>query len=399
MVAPWGIFQPGGVSSAVAGLGGALERSGRWNVHYLELADADSDVVTEAGRVVHRRRMRAGPAAHVNPRQRLAFIATLPATVARTAMLIRNHGIDVVNVHFPTPEAWLFAALRRRGLFRGKLLLSVHGMDVRGTLCTVPGRAAMRWIYESADAIVACSNSLARELPPLLPAAAERVHAVHNGIDPWTAPGGPHAHQRGPSAVPHAPTLLSVATFEPKKGLDVLLDAFAICRRRHPGLLLRMIGQRRSRDPTHAEIVARVAAMGLRDCIEIETDVPNRVVREALRQADVLVLPSRQEPFGLVLLEAGLLGTPIVASEVDGIPEVLPSDDYGLLVRPEDPGALAEAIQRVLADPGAAHDRAINMKRRVVEHFTWDAAAARYEAILSALQGAGNISRVRPDAR
>ena len=385
MVGPWAIFEPGGVSSVIANLGAALERSGHWQVHYLQLADADADTDSPQGHRVFHRRIRPVPPARSTLRTRLAFALALIPNVLRIRALLRRHRIAVINVHYPTPEAWLFAALRTWGLFKGKLVLSIHGLDIRETLRHAERARAMRPVYSAADAVVACSNSLARDVPRLAAPLAERTRTIYNGLDPAAATASRSIRQ--PKGTPvSGPVLLSVATFETKKGLDVLVRAFAICLGTHPSMRLRMIGQRRTGHATYEEIVQQVAALGIVDRVEFFTDLPNEHVMAAMAAADAFILPSRCEPFGLVLLEAGAIGTPIVATDVDGIPEVVPSADYGLLVPPDDPTALADAILSVFRDPAAAQHRADNMRRRVRQQFTWEIAATRYEALLEVLR-------------
>lgn len=399
MVAPWPVFEPGGVAKVIASLGAALERAGQWHVSYLEIAAHDGDPAGATGPKVYRRRIRPFPPPRSRVRTWLVFAVTLIPALLRMHALLRRERIAVVNVHYPTPEAWLFAALRRTRLYRGRLVLSVHGLDIRETLRHPQRTRAMRVIYSAADLVVACSNSLARDVPNLSPALASRTRAVHNGLDAdFAVAGEPRSVLAG--ALPaEYPTVLSVATFEPKKGLDVLVKAFATCLQSHPALRLRMIGQRRPNGCTFDEVMAQVATLGLTNRVTTATDVPNEQVLAAMASADVLVLPSRQEPFGLVLLEAGILGTPIVATDVDGIPEVVPSDDYGLLVRADDPDAISKAILSILRDPAEARRRAANMQRRVRNEFTWDAAASKYTALIAELHGEGRNSRVRPVRR
>ena len=111
-----------------------------------------------------------------------------------------------------------------------------------------------------------------------------------------------------------------------------------------------------------------------------------------MRHLDVLVLPSYEEPFGTVLAEAMAVGTPVVATRVDGLPEVVDDGVTGHLVRYDetDPAAferaLAEAIDTVLADPAAARRMGEAGRERAVREFGWDAIARRtvavYEEIL-----------------
>jgi glycosyltransferase involved in cell wall biosynthesis len=94
-------------------------------------------------------------------------------------------------------------------------------------------------------------------------------------------------------------------------------------------------------------------------------------------KADLLVLPSRMESFGLVLVEAMACGLPVVATRVGGIPEVVEDGVTGLLVPPNDPEALAEGINSLLEDPDRMKAMGARGRERAKEHFTWDTVAKR----------------------
>ena len=89
-----------------------------------------------------------------------------------------------------------------------------------------------------------------------------------------------------------------------------------------------------------------------------------------MQRCDLIVSPSRRESFGLVLLEAGALGKPVIATRVGGVPEVVMDNETGVLVRPEDPAALAAAIIKLLENRDLAHRMGMNARRRVEERFT-----------------------------
>jgi glycosyltransferase involved in cell wall biosynthesis len=89
------------------------------------------------------------------------------------------------------------------------------------------------------------------------------------------------------------------------------------------------------------------------------------------------VTPSVYEPFGIVVLEAMACGSPVVASAVGGIKEIVQSGQSGLLVPPADPKRLSEAVNRLLGDAGLGRKLAVNARRRVERHFSWESAARR----------------------
>ena len=121
--------------------------------------------------------------------------------------------------------------------------------------------------------------------------------------------------------------------------------------------------------------------------------LPKREVIQLLTHATVFACPSLYEPLGIVNLEAMACGTAVVASRVGGIPEVVSDGETGLLVPPDDPGALAGALNALLADPGRAAAMGERGRERAIADFSWPAIAAQTAALYSEL--AGLIARDR----
>lgn len=232
---------------------------------------------------------------------------------------------------------------------------------------------------------VAAVSQAAARVVRRLGVEASRIVVVPNGIDP-TRPGGwvvpaPTAADGGAFAVvspngaatPAAgPRLLGVGRLDPVKGWDDLLDAMAVLLDSHPGIHLDLLGS-----GTKAErdrLCERAASRGLNRsvCIYAEkrnllepsgeaesvlgngTGRPTHPGEPDPARPPILVVPSREEGFGLVLLEGMARGLPIVATRAGGIPEVARHDVEAILVPPRDPPALAEAIARLHADPALA---------------------------------------------
>ena len=158
----------------------------------------------------------------------------------------------------------------------------------------------------------------------------------------------------------------------PFKTLDVLLKAMPLILHRHR-VELNIIGV----GPRLDEYAALVRALGIEEEVHFlgfvdPTDVPTDYAH-----ADLFVLPSRMENFPLVLLEAMASGLPVVATAVGGVPELVVSGETGLLVPPNDPQALAEAINSLLDDPKTMRAMGAKGREMVREHYTWDRVAER----------------------
>ena len=156
--------------------------------------------------------------------------------------------------------------------------------------------------------------------------------------------------ERPPLPFPERPRALFVGVLERYKGVDVLAAAWRSVAERLPGATLHVVGR-----GSLADVVRR-----------LEEDLPGRVERDdaltapevaqALDRATLLVLPSRSEGMGRVLVEAFCRGRPVVATRVGGIPDVVEDGAQGILVPPRDPAALADALVRVLGDRALAEE-------------------------------------------
>ncbi|MFI5413486.1 MAG: glycosyltransferase family 4 protein, partial [Candidatus Lutacidiplasmatales archaeon] len=190
----------------------------------------------------------------------------------------------------------------------------------------------------------------------------DRIALISDGIDLSEFAGMPaRIERRDP------PTLLFVGRLYPEqKGLDPLLRAFA----RIPadlGLRLRLVGE----DWGGARVVARLAEeLGVRDRVTLTGPLPRTELLGEYARADLFVLPSLFEPYGIVLMEAMAAGLPIVASRVGGIPEVVAEGENALLCAPNDPAALADALERLVRDR-ALRERFARAGRKRVERFSW----------------------------
>ena len=258
-----------------------------------------------------------------------------------------------------------------------------------------------RTAIEGADAVIAVSEGMRADVlrcyPDVDPA---RVQVIHNGIDPDEYRPVDDHDQLPPLGVdPDRPYVLFVGRITRQKGITHLLDAFALLDG-EPQLVL-LAGQ-----PDTAEIAAEVAdAVGALQAatgrvVWLDEMVSRPAVVQLMAHAAVFVCPSVYEPFGLINVEAMACGTPVVASAVGGIPEIVVDGVTGRLVSvdadPADPSGtprdrarfaadLASAIDDVLADPTRAATMGQAGRDRAVDLFGWSEVAARTEDLYRAL--------------
>jgi glycosyltransferase involved in cell wall biosynthesis len=208
-------------------------------------------------------------------------------------------------------------------------------------------------------------------------------------IPPGYAPPPP-ADPAGPSFARSVgvagPFLLFVGRLASNKGLIRLLEAFNAIARRDPTATLVLVGEDGG---MAAAVDARTSALGLAGRVRRVGHVADdRTLAAAYREARALVLPSDYEAFGLVILEALAQGTPVVASKVGGIPEIVEDGRSALLVPPGSSSALAEALGRLWDDPDLGRRLGEAGRSTVVPRYTWEGVAEAVERIYREVIGA-----------
>lgn len=373
-VLPWSLEHPGGVNQVVLNLAREAQADGRYRPLVL-IADWDAPAPVfgeHQGLATVRWRLRGWPPPG---RLRAAVDRWLmrPRFHRRFARFCRDENVRVVNCHYLSDSGYgLLTALRARSL-DPPFVISVHGTDVTTAAADGALAARSRRLLQACTAVVAPSRSLAQRCCDELGLQTAPA-VIHNGL-------ALQAFKSPPRAAPavHGRVVLSIGKFERQKGQDVLIDAFSQLAAEFDDLQLWLIGASAPALPALRQQAARSPG-GAR--IRFHADLPHAQVIELLRAARLFVLPSRQESFGLVLLEAGSLNVPVVATHVGGIPEVVTDGETGRLVPPDDAGALAAAMREVLQDPDAAQARAARLAARVERDFSWTRAYQAYIALI-----------------
>ena len=266
-----------------------------------------------------------------------------PLTLLRLILALRTERPDAVNLHFVGGQAFFVLLARRLTSFR--LIVSVHGDDVEGLS---QRRAFDRWVFRAllrrADIVTACSRYLLEKAKEIEPTIHEKSRVAYNGVDL-------------PSALPatvHSTTLFASGRMIPNKGFDVLLRAKAENKSQWQLVLM-------GDGPERNALESLAHAIGLNGDVVFYGNRPRSQVLSAMAKADLVVVPSRKDSFGMAALEAMAYGKPVVATRVGGLPEVLENAD-ALLVEPDDPAELARAIKE--AFDRIRHDGRFGLQNR-----------------------------------
>jgi len=233
------------------------------------------------------------------------------------------------------------------------------------------------WLANRADALITCSSAMRAEVSHLFEVTDMAV--IHNGIYPqgWRPTAASVRDARARYSPEDAPVVVYFGRLEWEKGVHDLLAALPRVRRAFPGTRLVVAGQGRQA----AALVAQSRKLRVRRSVDFAGHLPDRALKALLVAADVVVLPSRYEPFGIVALEAAAAGAPLVASTAGGLAELVVDGETGLSVTPGDVDAIAGAVRTVLADPAAAARRARAAKARLAAEFSWQRIAEETVAV------------------
>lgn len=301
----------------------------------------------------------AAPADFLRALPETSDLATFPLALAARFSLLADLRVakqfakltaqaDLVHVH-GLRAGWVAALAAYYRPF--PLIVSAHNLVPAGRAT----RLALRLIGHRAARIIAISEAIADGL------AAQgdprhKIVVIPNGIDVnFFAQGPDRAEARQALSVPNDAFMVGcIARLSPEKGVDVLVCAAAAL----PGMLFLIAGdgpehEKLARDlPSNVRLLGRIAD-----------------TRVLLRAADVLAVPSRQEGQGIVALEAMASGIPVVASHVGGLAEMLTDGETALLVPPDDPSALADALIRLQNDAPLWHRLITNAETLVREKY------------------------------
>lgn len=319
-------------------------------------------------------RLRISLGAHAPFGARIKAMLLAPRTLLRTWLLLRRHKITFTVFHYPSLEARGLALLKRFGLYKGQLVLAFHGSDVR----TPDAGTEAGWgaLFSSADAVTACSRSLARRVEQCFALPADSVVPVYNGVDSTVF--NPQARANRPPLDLDRDCdnyIVSVGTFTAIKGHRYLVEAFAAIAQDYPRLGLLIVG----RDGEEREaLAAQVQASGLSARVQLMVGLDQTEVAALVANAVLCVQPSLQEAFGMAVIEAGACGVCVAASSVGGHLELLDHERTGVLFAPVDAASLATALSGILADPQRRARIARAFQREVAERYSWKACAASY---------------------
>jgi len=213
-------------------------------------------------------------------------------------------------------------------------------------------------VYRAATHLVANSNASLTDLQSVYGVPTAKCRVFFNSLaDPFADHALP--------AQPQGNNLVCVGRFYPSKGQDVLIRAVALLKQTFPDVRVEFLGE----GPAMEECKALAEVLGVSKQCVFSGQVSHDEVLRKMSLATATVVPSRSEAFGLVNIESMAVGTPVVASAVGGIVEIIRDGVDGFLVQPDDPDALAVALRRLLENPALRSEMSSHARERFLAKF------------------------------
>jgi glycosyltransferase involved in cell wall biosynthesis len=313
------------------------------------------------------------------------------ATAVSLGRILRSRRIQILHSHLfyaslhASPMGWLcrvpviIETPHVREQWRHGWLNSSYAID--------------RLVGRCVTGYIAVSEANGRYLAEEKRLPRRKIHVIHNGSDLARFHGWRPASSQLKARLGFAadvPVLLVAGRLEPQKGHSILLQALPKVRAEFPKVRAIFAGE----GSLQQELQQQARGLGLGECIRFVGFQSN--IEDWFSMADITVLPSFYEGLPLVAIESLAAGTPLVASAVDGTPEIVVHERTGLTVPPGDPGALAQAICLLLANPERRKQYGEAGRRWVLENFTQEEQIRKtQELYFSALGEQASIPQVQ----
>jgi len=319
-----------------------------------------------------------------------------PYSLALAAMMHEvtlREGLDLLHVHYAIPHAtsaWIAKEMLGRE-HQLKIITTLHGTDI-----TLVGQERSfgeitRFSIARSDGLTAVSGYLKDETVRHFGVAEDAIEVIPNFVDPAIYSRRASLCARDALLRPGEKLVMHISNFRPVKRVGDVVRIFHRLQREVPARLI-LVGD----GPDRAEASFEAESLGIQDRVVFLGKQDS--VAELLACADLFLLPSSSESFGLVALEAMAAGVPVIASEVGGVPEVVIQGETGFLAPVGDILSMAEAGIAVLRNPELWSEISLNARQRAVEHFGVDRVVPQYEQFYRrVLAGGSEHSRHLPE--
>ena len=303
----------------------------------------------------------------------------LLALANRLVEVSHSHELDLIHAHYAIPHA--AAAYLARQILRSagtprvpRIVTTLHGTDVTILGGDPSYRETVAFCIDQSDGVTAVSESLRNDTYREMPVRSE-ITVIPNFLDCsfWGRRPNPELRARLCPPSEYDKLVVHVSNFRPVKQIGAVIRVFQAIRERVRARLL-LVGT----GPERGHAAELVHDLGLGPHVEMGGEEPE--VISLLSVADLFLLPSLKESFGLAALEAMACGVPVVASRVGGLPEVVSDGVAGFLHPPDRIDEMAASAVRILSDDDLHARMAADAERLAIDRFSASLVVPRYEA-------------------
>jgi len=278
--------------------------------------------------------------------------------------IYKEFQFDLIHAHVALPNGYAGMKIAQR--YKKPLIVTIHGQDLQQTI--FKSKKCKRNIEETinfSEKTIVASKKLKKIGEKYLQANSDKMIVIPNGInirDICTETS------KNFKEYERKKIILSVSHLIKIKGIDLNLKAIAKLKQKYPDIIYLIIGKGKERK----ELEKLVIKLNLQDMVIFIGEGPHYKVMEYMASCDIFSLPSWNEGFGVVYLEAMVHGKPIIGCKGEGIEDVVENGKTGLLVKPKDVDSLVVALDFLLSHPSEAQDIGKRAQDLVLKNYTWE---------------------------
>jgi N-acetyl-alpha-D-glucosaminyl L-malate synthase BshA len=314
------------------------------------------------------------------------------ALAVRMHEVVLDHGLDLLHCHYAIPHAtsaWIAKEMLRLTRPDIRVVTTLHGTDITIVGQDPSFRAITKFSIEKSDGLTAVSRFLQQETLTTFGCTACRIEVIPNFIDPNVYDRSRYTSVIRDQVDPGTRVLMHVSNFRPVKRVSDVVKVFARVVEQVPSVLV-MVGD----GPDRGEAESAARELGLHDKVFFLGKID--AVAPLLSGADLFLLPSSNESFGLSALEALACGVPVIGTQTGGIPEVVRDGETGFLCPVGDVDAMSAAAISILSDRDRWHAMSAVGAADARQRFSLDAIVAEYEAFYESALARPSTTERRP---
>ncbi|MGG3282386.1 N-acetyl-alpha-D-glucosaminyl L-malate synthase BshA [Paenibacillus solani] len=306
---------------------------------------------------------------------------------SKMAQVAKMQQLDVLHVHYAVPHAVCALLAKQMVGDQLKVVTTLHGTDITVLAQDESLKDLIRLGINQSDAVTAVSQDLIRETRELLDISRD-IDLTYNFVDPRVYYHRDSKSLRQDYASPNEKIMMHISNFRPVKRVNDVVDIFARVQQHIPSKLL-LVGE----GPDLPKIQCRINELGLEDKVRFLGKQDE--IAHVISMADVLLLPSEKESFGLVALEAMACGVPTVGSTAGGIPELVTHGETGFLAPIGDTETMAQHVLEILKDEALSERLRKACLQRSMTMFCNELIRGKYEEIYYRVLGR-DATKLRP---